>query len=436
MKEIKVGLLGFGTVGTGVVRIFQRNLALIEKRLGATLKLAKIADLDIERVRGVAVDSGILTTDAAQVVDNPDIDIVIELIGGYAPAKELVLRALRNGKPVVTANKALLALYGEEIYTAAAANDVDILFEAAVGGGIPVITSIKENLSANKFSSALGILNGTCNYILTRMTDEGEEFAAMLKEAQEKGFAEADPAFDVDGIDAAHKLAILISLCFGTKIDFEDIYIEGISHLSSVDISFAGQFGYKIKLLAIGKITGGAVEARVHPTMIPIAHPLADVDGVFNAVRLKGDFVGPVILTGKGAGMDATASAVVGDVISSARDLLAGSKMRTSPLGYRTEALEKLPVKAITDLWGPYYLRFLIVDHPGVLGKISTILGNHDISISSMIQMSRSINDAVPVVLTTHEALEANIRSALYEIDLFEEVCHPSLFIRIENEME
>lgn len=436
MKDINVGLLGFGTVGTGVVRILQGNGALIQKRLGAHLKLAKIADLDIERDRGVAVDPEILTTDSAQVVDNPDIDIVIELIGGYHPAKELVLRALRNGKPVVTANKALLALHGEEIYSEGAAHDVDILFEAAVGGGIPVITSIKENLCSNRFSSVLGILNGTCNYILTRMTDAGEEFADMLKEAQENGFAEADPALDIDGIDAAHKLAILISLCFGTKIDFDDIYIEGISHLSSVDISFAGQFGYKIKLLAIGKNSAGAIEARVHPTMVPMGHPLADVDGVFNAVRLKGDFVGPIILTGKGAGMDATASAVVGDVMTSARDLVAGSKMRTSPLGYRSEALEKLPVRAISDLWGPYYLRFLVVDRPGVLGKISTILGNHDISISSMIQMPRSVHNASPVVLTTHEALEANIRSALYEIDLLEEVSHPSLFIRIENELE
>ena len=435
MKEIKVGLLGFGTVGSGVVRIFNRNSELIEKRLGASLKLTKVADLDIERDRGVVVDPGILTTDPCQVVDNPEIDIVIELIGGYEPARTLVLQALRNGKPVVTANKALLALHGDEIYAEAAANDVDILFEAAVGGGIPVITAIKENLSANKFSSVLGILNGTCNYILTRMTDAGEDFGDMLKEAQDKGFAEADPAFDIDGIDAAHKLAILISLCFGTKIDFEDIYIEGISHISSVDISFAGQFGYKIKLLAIGKLAGGVVEARLHPTMIPVDHPLADVDGVFNAVRLNGDFVGPVILIGKGAGMDATASAVMGDVVSSARDLLAGSKMRTSPLGCRTEALERLPVKAIEDLWGPYYLRFLIVDRPGVLGRISTILGNHDISIASMIQMSRAIDNAAPVVLTTHEALEANIRSALYEIDLLEEVCQPSVFIRIENDL-
>jgi homoserine dehydrogenase len=435
-KEIKVGLLGFGTVGSGVVRILHRNAALIEKRLGAVLKLVKIADLDIERDRGVDVNPEILTTDAAQVVDDPEVDIIIELIGGYEPARQLVLRALRNGKPVVTANKALLALYGEEIYNEAAANDVTVLFEAAAGGGIPVITSIKENLGGNKFSSVLGIFNGTCNYILTRMTDEGEEFADMLEAAQQEGFAEADPSFDVDGIDAAHKLAILVSLCFGTRIDFKDIYIEGISHLSSVDIRFAGQFGYKIKLLAIGKNSGGEVEARVHPTMVPMSHPLAGVDGVFNAVRLKGDFVGPVILTGQGAGMEATASAVIGDVISATRDLLAGSKMRTAPLGYRTEALEKLTVKAITDLWGQYYLRFLIVDRPGVLGKISTILGNHDISISSMIQMSGSIQNAAPVVLTSHEALEADIRSALYEIDLLEEVRHPSLFIRIENELE
>ncbi|OEU62885.1 MAG: homoserine dehydrogenase, partial [Desulfuromonadales bacterium C00003094] len=312
MKEIKVGLLGFGTIGAGVVKVLQQNAELMTDRLGASMKLARIADLDITTDRGVQVEKGVLTTDADQVLTAPDIDIVIELIGGYEPARSFVLKAIEHGKHVVTANKALMAKYGQEILAAAADKGVEVMFEASVGGGIPVLSAIKENLCVNRFRSIFGILNGTCNYILTRMTDEGADFGDVLKDAQQQGYAEADPTFDIEGIDTAHKLAILVSLCYGTQVDCDDIYLEGISQISSTDIQFARQFGYKIKLLAISKEVNGEIEARVHPTMIPQNAPLADVDGVFNAVRLVGDFVGPVMLYGQGAGMDATASAVMG----------------------------------------------------------------------------------------------------------------------------
>lgn len=436
MKDIRVGLLGFGTIGTGVVKILQQNARLLEERLGARLVLTRIADLDITSDRGVSVAPELLTTDADQVLSGSDIDVVIELIGGYEPARTFVLKAIENGKHVVTANKALLALHGEEILAAASAKGVEVMFEAAVAGGIPVISSIKENLCANNFGSVFGILNGTCNYILSRMTNEGEDFAAVLKDAQDQGFAEADPTFDIEGVDTAHKLAILISLCFGTRVRFDDIHTEGISDISALDIQFAKEFGYKIKLLAISKQDGDRIEARVHPTMIPRNYPLADVDGAFNAVRLVGDFVGPVMLYGLGAGMDATASAVMGDVVAIARNVLAGGGARTPAMAYRPEHVGEMAIKPMAEIVSQYYLRFATVDRPGVLAQISGILGRHDISIASMIQPERQEGGAVPIVLMTHEAQEANIRSALAEIDALEVVREKSRFIRIESELE
>jgi len=437
MREIRVGLLGFGTIGTGVVRVFQNNARLLQDRLGVNLKLVRIADLDIVSDRGVKVDTGLLTTDASAIVEAPDIDIVIELIGGYEPARSFVLKALENKKHVVTANKALLALHGVEIFAAAERNGVEVLFEAAVGGGIPVITAIKENLCANHFQSVFGILNGTCNYILTRMTDAGEEFAAVLKEAQKAGYAEADPTFDVEGIDTAHKLALLVGLCFGTRVDFGSIYTEGISGISPLDIQFARDFGYRIKLLAIGKMDAeGALEARVHPTMIPAQYPLADVGGAFNAVRCNGDFVGPVMLYGQGAGMDATASAVLGDVMGLARTMACGSSSRTPAMGYISSAIATLPVKPMTEIVSQYYLRFLTLDCPGVLAQIATILGKYDISISSMVQPERHETDSVPIVFMTHEAIEANVQKALTEINQLEVVREPAHLIRIESNLD
>ena len=436
MKQIRVGLLGFGTIGTGVVKVFQQNSELLKDRLGAELILSKIADLDITTDRGVDVPVGVLTTDAYEVLVNPEIDVVIELIGGYEPARSFVLKAIENGKHIVTANKALLALHGDEIFAAADKHGVEVLFEASVGGGIPIISSIKENLCANRFKSIFGILNGTCNYILTQMTNEGAEFADVLKVAQEKGYAEADPTFDVEGVDTAHKLALLLTLCFGTKIDFNDVYTEGISNITPLDIDYAEMFGYKIKLLAIGKADNGQIEARVHPTMVPLHYPLADVEGVFNAVRLVGDFVGPIMQYGHGAGMEATASAVMGDVVSIARGIAAGAGQRTPSMAYMPNAIKTIDVKPMADICTQYYLRVGVIDAPGVLSKISGILGEHGISIASMIQPEREASGATPIVLMTHEAKEGDIRAAIDEIDQLDVVEEKMHFIRIESDME
>jgi homoserine dehydrogenase len=436
MNVIKVGLLGFGTIGAGVAKLLLTNTAQIRGKLGANLVLARIADLDITTDRGVAVPAGILTTRADDVLTDPEISVVVELIGGYEPAKTFVLKAIENGKHVVTANKALLALHGGEIFAAAARKGVEVLFEASVGGGIPVLSAIRGNMAANNFSTVLGILNGTCNYILTKMTEEGSDFAPALKKAQELGYAEADPTFDIEGVDTAHKLSLLLSLCFGTRVTFSDIYSEGVSSLSASDISFAREFGYKIKLLAIGKMDDGRIEARVHPTMIPENYPLSDVNGAFNAIRLTGDFIGPVMFYGRGAGMDATASAVVGDVMDIARNLLAGIGRRTAPLGYLDESMRTLTIKPMDEIVSKYYLRFSAVDQPGALAKIAGALGDAGISIESMIQTGRSAGDAVPVVIMTHEACEGDVQRALAVIDASDIVTEKTHLIRIEGNLD
>jgi homoserine dehydrogenase len=436
MDRIKVGLLGFGTIGTGVVRVFEQNSALIAQRLGKQLELVKIADLDISTDRGISPPEGSLTTDVEEVISNPEIDVVVELIGGYEPAKSFILKAMANGKHIVTANKALMAVHGEEILAAAQQHGVEVMFEAAVAGGIPIITAIKENLGANRFRSVLGILNGTCNFILTKMTDAGEDFAPVLKEAQELGYAEADPTFDIEGVDTAHKIALLASLCFGTRVDFDQVYVEGVTHISAIDIQFAKQMGYKIKLLAIGKNHGNQIEVRVHPTMIPASYQLSEVDGVFNAVRLSGDFLGPAMLYGSGAGMDATASAVMGDVIAIARDIASNAAGRTPIMGYCMGQITDLPIKPMSDIHSHYYLRFTTVDRPGVLAQISSLLGKYNISIQSMLQPERHAADSVPIVLMTHEACEADITRALGEIDQLEIVQQPTRLIRVENELD
>jgi homoserine dehydrogenase len=436
MKEIGVGLLGFGTIGAGVVKLMGQNASLIEEKLGARLRLRKVADLDISTDRGVPVEPGVLTQNADEVLSDPKISVIIELIGGYKVAKEMILKAIENGKHIVTANKALLAVHGEEIYAAAARKGVEVRYEAAVGGGIPVLSAIKGNMAANNFGTVLGILNGTCNYILTKMTQEGADFGDVLKKAQELGYAEADPTFDVEGVDTAHKLAILVSLCFGTRVNFNDIYTEGISAISALDINFAKEFGFKIKLLAIGKLDGDRVEARVHPTMIPLNYPLADVDGVFNAIRLTGDFVDTVMFYGRGAGMDPTASAIVGDVMAVARNLKAGIGRRSAPLGYLDTNLKQLEIKKIGEVSSKYYIRFSALDKPGVLARIAGVLGKNDISIESMIQSARIAGETVPIVIMTHEALERDIRSALDEIDSFDFMKEKSRLIRIEDALQ
>ena len=436
MRAIKFGLLGFGTIGTGVVRNIQQNGAIIEKRLGRKLELVKIADLDIETDRGVELEPGILSTAVEDVISNPEIDIVIELIGGYEPAKSFILKAIANGKHIVTANKALMAVHGQEIIAAADQQGVSVLFEAAVGGGIPIISAIKENLCSNEFSSVFGILNGTCNFILTKMTEEGSDFAPVLQEAQELGYAETDPTFDIEGIDTAHKISLLSALCFGTTVDFEQVYTEGISNITATDIQFAEQMGYKIKLLAIGKNLGDEIEVRVHPTMLPGSYQLAEINGVFNAVRLNGDFVGPTLLYGSGAGMDATASAVLGDVMAISRDILSGARSRIPIMGYAADQIKSLPIKAMSEIISHYYLRFTTIDQPGVLAKIAGCLGQHNISIQSMIQPECHTADSIPIVLMTHAAKEADVATALTEIETLDIISQPTCLIRVEHDLD
>jgi homoserine dehydrogenase len=437
MKEIKVGLIGFGTIGSGVVKVLQRNAALIEKRMGARLVLKKIADIDTTSDRGVRLRPGVLTKKAEEILRDPEMDIVMELIGGIEPAKTFVLHAIRNKKHVVTANKALIALHGDEIFNAAHRFGVDIGFEASVGGGIPLIRSIKEGLVANRIHSIFGILNGTSNYILSRMTDEGRSFKEVLKEAQAKGYAEADPTYDVEGIDAAHKLTILIRLAFGTPLQFDEVFTGGISEITPLDIEFSREFGYRIKLLAIAKCEEGKLEARVHPTMIPEGHLLSTVNSVFNAIYIQGDAVGPTLLYGQGAGQMPTASAVVSDLVELGRNLLVQARGRRVPgLSYQASAIEKIPLKRMEDVIAPYYMRFSAVDRPGVLSKISGILGKNGISIASVIQKGRQIKGAVPIVMMTHEAKERNMHRALHEIERLGAIREKTRFIRVENELK
>lgn len=421
--DIGIGLIGFGTVGTGVVRILQNNADLIEGRLGRRLVLRKIADLDIKRDRGVPIQRDMLTTDAYEVIDDPTVDIVVELIGGIEPAKSFILRALELGKPVVTANKALLAQHGAEIFGKAAEKGIPLGFEASVGGGIPVLKALREGLVANNIEAILGILNGTSNYILTRMTEEGLDFKRALSQAQRLGYAEADPSLDVDGVDAAHKLTILASFAFGTWIDFKRVYVEGIRDISPLDIEFSREFGYRIKLLAIAKRDGGKIELRVHPTMIPEGHLLSQVQGVYNAIYIVGDSVGPTLFYGQGAGSAPTGSAVVSDLV----DIVRQGRLLQLP-----SFAKDRPLKDIEDLRCPYYLRFTAVDRPGVLSKISGILGENDISIASVIQKGRTKRGAVPIVMMTHEAVERNIRRAIEEIDALDVIKDSTKLIRVE----
>ena len=433
MKKINVGIVGFGTVGTGTAKILIENSLLIEERVGTPIVVKKIADHDIEKEREINVDPAILTKDANEILNDPEIDIVVELIGGYGYAKEFILKAIDKGKHVVTANKALLAVHGDEIFRAAYRKGVDIGFEASVGGGIPIIRALKEGLVANRIESIYGIVNGTTNYILTKMTSEGKKFGDVLKKAQEKGYAETDPTFDVEGVDAAHKLAVLISLAYGVRIRFEDIYTEGISKITPLDIEFAREFGYRIKLLAITKDDRGKIEARVHPTMLKESAMLANVDGVFNAIYVTGDAVGSTMFYGRGAGMMPTGSAVVSDIADIARNIIKKSHQRVPPLGCSEGCIKDAKVKDISETVNHYYIRFSAMDKPGVLSKISGILGENNISISSMIQKGRQVGGSVPIVMMTHEAKEKDVRKALDEIDRLPVVHDKTVFIRIEE---
>ena len=434
MKQINVGLLGCGTVGTGVAKLLVDSSQVIGARLGATLNLKAVADIDLETDRGIQFNEGVLTTDANSVVNDPDIDIIIEMIGGEGIAKELILKAIANGKQVITANKALLASQGNALFKAAAEKDVDLAFEAAVGGCMPIIKAMRESLVANRIQSMIGILNGTCNYILTKITEERSTFGDALTEAQTRGYAEADPTLDVEGFDTAHKIAILTALAYGMKINLKDVYIEGISKITPLDIEFAGQFGYRIKLLAISKIQENRVEARVHPTMIPFDNLLTSVKGTVNAITISGDAVGDILLYGRGAGMMPTASAVVGDIVDIARNILSGSIRRIPLLSYQMENIRNIPILPMDELITHYYFRFFALDQPGVLSTISGILGKNGISIQSVQQKGRKTNGAVPVVMLSHLAKEADVKRALTEIRSLKVVNAEPVLIRIEDE--
>jgi len=435
MDKINIGLIGLGNIGTGVVKLLKQNEELIAQKLGAKLILKKIADIDITTSRGVKINKNLLTTNAREIINDKDISIVIELMGGYEPARTFVLEAIAQGKHVVTANKALLATYGNEIFPAAQKKEVDIGFEASVGGTIPIIKTLKESLVANKINSLMGIMNGTCNFILTKMTDEGKMFDEVLKEAQKLGFAEADPTFDIEGIDTAHKMAIILSLAYGKKVNLKDIYLEGITKISREDIAFAKELGYRIKLLAIAMLKNDAVEARIHPTMISSGHLLANVNRNYNAFHIVGDASGPVFLFGQGAGMMPTASAVFSDIIDIARNILKGITYRVPLRSIGETAMTSIKLIPMDDIETKYYFRFSAIDRPGVLSKISGILGENNISIATVIQKARGEGGAVPIVMTTYRAQEKNVRQALKKIDKLNMVMDKTILIRIEDEL-
>ena len=431
MTDIKIALLGLGTVGSGVVKVLESHGAEMQERVGCRLVLQRVADADLTRPReGLDLGRLPMVGDARQALADPDVQIVIELLGGLEPARTFILQALSAGKHVVTANKALLAHHGAEIFAAARRHHVMVGFEAAVAGGIPLLRAVREGLPANRILSAFGIVNGTCNYILSKMTDEGRDFAEVLKEAQARGYAEADPALDIEGLDSAHKLQILASLAFRTTVDLEAIHTEGITGISRDDVVNAGELGYRIKLLAIAKATDGALEARVHPTMIPADSPMAAVSGVFNAVFITGDNVGNLMFYGRGAGQLPTASAVWSDTLDIARRVAHGLPALDVDLPSVSE--HPLALRPMDEIRSAYYLRVMAMDRPGVLAQVAGLLGQHDISLVSVLQKGRARGEAVPVVMMTHDARERDMRAALTSIDKLPVVASPTTMIRVE----
>ena len=436
---VGVGLVGFGTIGTGVVKVLERNADVIEQRLGFPLRLVRIADLDTTSDRGVDVSKLRFDDDSAALIADDSVDIVVELVGGYEFARKLILESVEAGKHVVTANKALLALYGKEIFGAAAKQGVEVAFEASVGGGIPILRSLREGLNANRIESVHGIMNGTTNYVLTEMEKTGESLDVVVKRAQDLGYAEADPTFDIEGVDAAHKLTLLAAMAFGAELTYKEIPTEGITGLAPVDFEAAAEFGHRIKLLGIAKAHraadgGERIEVRVHPTMVPAGSLLAAVDGAMNAVAVTGDAVGPTLFYGAGAGELPTASAVVADLIEIAREVRRGSAGRVAPLSYLPAELSAKPLFPLGEVSGRYYLRFTAVDHPGVLAHITSVLGENEIGIESVLQKGRAHSaGSVPVLILTHPAREAAIRSALEIIDALDDVTAPTQLIRIEE---
>src|SRR5512139_778247 len=418
MKPVKVGLLGLGTVGGGTLAVLRRNAQEIARRAGRDIVVRIAAVRNLEKARKVVGDSLELTTDPKAVVNHPDVDVVVELFGGYEPARELVLQAIANGKHVVTANKALIAKHGNEIFAAAQKKGVMVAFEAAVAGGIPVIKAIREGLAANRIEWLAGIINGTTNFILTAMRDQGRDFADVLAEAQRLGYAEADPTFDVEGIDAAHKLTILASIAFGIPLQFDKAYTEGITKITRDDVDYAGQLGYRIKLLGIARRTDKGVELRVHPTLIPQRRLIANVDGVMNAVLVCGDAVGPTLYYGAGAGAEPTASAVVADLVDVVRTMTSDPENRVPHLAFQPDAISDLPILPMEEIETAYYLRLQAEDKPGVLAEVTRILGESQISIEAVLQKEPAEGEStVPVILLTRRVLERNMNSAISQIE-------------------
>jgi len=431
MKEIKVGLLGLGTVGAGVAKVLVSHREELEEKAGASVVLRAVVDKDATSPRkGLKVSELPMSADVSSVLDDPSVDIVVELFGGIEPARSFIMRALANGKHIVTANKALLATHGEELYSEARRCGRMLAFEAAVAGGIPLIRSVKEGLVANRITTLYGIVNGTSNYILSKMTDEGQEFSRVLAEAQAKGYAEADPTYDVEGIDSAHKLQILATLAFRTSVRLEDIYVEGITKITPEDIGLAREMGFRIKLLAIAKATDSSLELRVHPTMIPESSPMSAVSGVFNAVFLSGDVVNDLMFYGRGAGQMPTASSVCADIVEIARRIAAGQAAVPQDLPVLGRKL--LALKPMEEISSAYYLYVSALDQPSVLAQVTGILGRHEISIASLIQKVRQRAKAVPVVMMTHEAQEGAMQKALREIDDLRVIVAPTRMIRVE----
>ncbi len=418
MNPVRVGVIGLGTVGGGTVNVLRRNAGEIARRAGRSIVITKASARDFRRDRICDTKDIELTTDPFAIVSDPDIDIVVELIGGESPAEELVVQAIKQGKHVVTANKALIALHGNEIFSLASRQGVMVAFEAAVAGGIPIIKAIREGLSGNHLEWLAGIINGTGNFILTEMREKGRDFAEVLSEAQDLGYAEVDPTFDVEGIDAAHKLTILASIAFGIPLQFDKVYKEGISRITRSDVAYAEELGYRIKHLGVARRTSKGIELRVHPTLIPERRLIANVNGVMNAIVVKGDAVGPTLYYGAGAGAEPTASAVVADIIDVARTLTSDPENRVPHLAFQADALSDIPVLPMDEVETSYYLRLSAEDRPGVLADIARILANHNISIEALIQKEPLEGEShLPVIMLTHRVFEREMNNAVTEME-------------------
>ncbi len=438
MKSIQVGLLGIGTVGSGVFNVLQRNQSEIVRRAGRGIEIAMVADLDTARAQSAVGPTVKVVSDARAVIANPDIDIVIELIGGYGIAKQLMLEAIEAGKHVVTANKALLAIHGTEIFAAASRMGVMVMFEAAVAGGIPIIKSLREGLSANRIQWIAGIINGTTNFILSEMRDKGLDFDVVLKQAQALGYAEADPTFDIEGVDAAHKAALMSAMAFGVPVQFDKAYVEGITKLGATDIKYAEQLGYRIKLLGITKKTDKGIELRVHPTLVPNKRLIANVEGAMNAVMVHGDAVGTTLYYGKGAGSEPTASAVIADLIDIARLHTADAAQRVPHLAFQPDAMSNTPVLAMGEVVTSYYLRLNVADEAGVLASVTSILAKAGISIDAVLQ--READEVggegatqTDLIILTHDCVEAKMNEALAQMQALSTVLAPIVRIRKEE---